>query len=462
MLLRFILTNYRSFRNPTEFNLFPGSFKIHSHRVFHGDVDLLRVGALYGANASGKSNFIRALHHLSLTICTDELETFHTKSNCFKGDKDALNQPVEFEIEFKAGENYYSYGLHLLHDFIASEWLVKLNPKKPEDDETLLERESDKVGNTKLTPGKRYSSNVEMSTLFKLYAEDIIKPNEPFLKIFKERAEKNEFLADFSDAYDWFDKQLVLIRPHWKASSLPILLYKDLGFKSFALNLLKNLDLGISDLKFKTYSLDTFFSVDDEETKDDIISGLQKESDTVFIFQGDQSIALMEEGKPVVKTLMLEHMGQEKTLFDFEDESDGTQRIFDFIPVIYKLLEEELVLVVDEIEQSIHPSLIKGLLSKLLNDHNMKGQVVFTTHESHLLDLKLFRQDEIWFVEKDEKGSSKLYPLSDFKPRHDLDLRKGYLSGRFNAIPFLGNLQDLGWTQPLEKNDNLKHEQKAG
>ena len=80
-----------------------------------------------------------------------------------------------------------------------------------------------------------------------------------------------------------------------------------------------------------------------------------------------------------------------------------------------------------------------------------RGQLIFTTHESNLLDLKLFRQDEVWFMEKDETGSSRAYPLSEFKPRYDLDIRKGYLNGRFGAIPFLGNLKDLNWEYAEEE-----------
>ena len=79
-------------------------------------------------------------------------------------------------------------------------------------------------------------------------------------------------------------------------------------------------------------------------------------------------------------------------------------------------------------------------------NQNTKGQLIFTSHESNLLDLDIFRQDEIWFVEKDNKsGDTKMYSLSEFKPRYDLDIRKGYLKGRFGAIPFLAKLHDLNW-----------------
>jgi hypothetical protein len=109
------------------------------------------------------------------------------------------------------------------------------------------------------------------------------------------------------------------------------------------------------------------------------------------------------------------------------------------------VLSERKVFLIDEIERSIHPLLIKELVRKFSDDHASQGQLIFTTHESNLLDQELFRQDEIWFAEKNSDGETDLYSLSDFKEHKTLDIRKGYLSGRYGSIPFLGNLKDLNW-----------------
>lgn len=98
---------------------------------------------------------------------------------------------------------------------------------------------------------------------------------------------------------------------------------------------------------------------------------------------------------------------------------------------------------IDEIDQSIHPTLLKEFVAQIQDNPNKVGQLIFTTHESNLLDLDLFRQDEIWFAEKNKEGATHLYPLSEYNVRPDLDIRKGYLSGRFGAIPFLGDLRKL-------------------
>ena len=132
-------------------------------------------------------------------------------------------------------------------------------------------------------------------------------------------------------------------------------------------------------------------------------------------------------------------------LFDLDEESDGTVRLLDFVPAFRSVISKQKVFVIDEIERSIHPLLIKELVQKFSLDPNSKGQLIFSTHESNLLDQKIFRQDEIWFAEKNKDGSTDLYSLNDFKEHKTIDIQKGYLNGRYGSIPFLGNLQDLNW-----------------
>jgi AAA15 family ATPase/GTPase len=162
---------------------------------------------------------------------------------------------------------------------------------------------------------------------------------------------------------------------------------------------------------------------------------------------------MIENGRAVVKKPVTYHLGPDgkKVKFEMHEESDGTLRLIDFIPLLYLINHLPVTVIIDEIDQSIHPSLLKAFITKVQNDPDRLGQLIFTTHESNLLDLDLFRQDEIWFAEKGPKCASHFYVLSDYDVRTDLDIRKGYLSGRFGAIPFLGNLKDLKWGDYVEK-----------
>ena len=122
--------------------------------------------------------------------------------------------------------------------------------------------------------------------------------------------------------------------------------------------------------------------------------------------------------------------------------------MFDFVPMVHSVKAEACTYVIDEIDRSLHPTLVRALVQKIVSDKNMKGQLIFTTHDAGLLDGKIFRNDEIWFAEKDrETQSTHLYTLDEFKPRADLDIEKGYLNGRFGAIPFLAKLNELNWEE---------------
>jgi AAA15 family ATPase/GTPase len=120
-------------------------------------------------------------------------------------------------------------------------------------------------------------------------------------------------------------------------------------------------------------------------------------------------------------------------------------RLLDFIPAFKDLINTDKVFIIDEIERSVHPLLIKELVRKYSEDANTRGKLIFTTHESNLLDQDIFRQVEIWFAEKTPSGSTELYSLSDFKEHNTIDILKGYLNGRYGSIPFLGKLIDLNW-----------------
>ncbi len=139
-----------------------------------------------------------------------------------------------------------------------------------------------------------------------------------------------------------------------------------------------------------------------------------------------------------------EHKAGTVVNLDLDEESDGTRRLLNLLPALYHLSTEQAAYFIDEIDRSLHPILVKEFLHFFLRscDTGLR-QLIVTTHESNLLDLDLLRRDEIWFVEKDESASTRLYSLLDFKVRNDLEIRKHYLQGRFGAIPFLGSLEQL-------------------
>lgn len=153
------------------------------------------------------------------------------------------------------------------------------------------------------------------------------------------------------------------------------------------------------------------------------------------------------DGECVLKTMQPVHVdanGVEHAV-PLEVESDGTIRLIDYMPFIYSILNDDKVFLIDEIERSVHPIMIKAVISKISETEVCRGQLVFTTHESCLLDQKILRADEIWFTEKDSEGASHFYPLSDFNIHRTANIELGYLNGRYGGKPFLSNLRDLHW-----------------
>lgn len=273
--------------------------------------------------------------------------------------------------------------------------------------------------------------------------DNLLKNNELLLS-------KSESLKidDITTTRNWIDNKLIVIYPHTKFAGLVQMLTTSEHFKHFANQLLATFDTGIQELGIEEVELDKFLGEDDESFKKELIEDLKELKNVVLPTESGAVIVMQENERFVVKKVISYHkniLGQ-NIHFELSEESDGTQRLLDFIPAFDVILDNDATFIIDEIDHSLHPALLKTLIQKIMADETTKGQLIFTTHESNLLDMDLFRQDEIWFAEKDKKsGGTQLYSLSDFRPRYDLDIRKGYLKGRFGAIPFLANLEDLKW-----------------
>ena len=449
MLIRFVVENFLSFKDETEFNMLTGQFKIHKDHIINLDkeVEVLKIGSLYGANGSGKSNLVKGIDFVKKSVERGEIDK-SSSIPIFRLDKESAKRPTSFEVEFGYDKAFYSYGFGLLKNEIIEEWLVKLNFRNKNKEETIFERKlvDDQI---EIEVNAKYLKTEEDKLLIKVYQNEILKKSQLFIKLISKK------FGEAKKAYDWFNDHLTIIYPHSKAAFLVAKCVNEESFMGFANRILSTFSTGIEKLDIETIPFDIFFGDEDKELKQRLIEDIRSaeagdEEKTLLLTRKRSAVmAVLEDEKPVIKKLISKHKTKsgEAVDFELEEESDGTQRLLDFIPAIEMVMSEEKVVFIDEIDQSIHPSLLKTFLKKLLENKESKGQFIFTTHESNLLDLKLFRQDEIWFVEKDEDGSTHLYPLSDYKPRYDLDVRKGYLKGRFGALPFLGNLKDLSWEE---------------
>lgn len=443
MFIRFIVSNFLSFNEEREFNMLAGSFKTHKHHVYDlGKIEVLKAAAIYGANGAGKSNMIKAIEFLQETIKAGGLHNSVNEKK-FKLNEINKTKPISFEIEFSIEKKIYSYGVSLNQLTVVEEWLYESGINV--DDKLIFERKTGKSGKSSIKISEKYQKTQKQKLLIELMEDNFLKSGELFLGK-SEDLKIKEIIA----VRDEIENNITIIHPGSKFQSLVPALNSSERFKTFANNILETFDTGVSQLGIENIDFEKYFGEDDEILKKEIIQEVENGHNVVVNTNTGGVLIIKEKGKYIVKKVIAKHLNSEgkNITFDLTEESDGTQRLLDFIPAFDGILNTNMCFIIDEIDQSLHPALLKGLIQKIMSDKDTTGQLIFTTHESNLLDLDIFRQDEIWFCEKDKKnGNSQLYSLSDFKPRYDLDIRKGYLKGRFGAIPFLANLEDLNWAK---------------
>lgn len=204
---------------------------------------------------------------------------------------------------------------------------------------------------------------------------------------------------------------------------------------------LTNVGTGVSGFDFIEISPESELP---KKVVDDVVKNLKSGEQKGVLVEGQKTqryiFSKAENGKLVVSKLVLKHKMSdcdEETAFDTDDESDGTNRLMDILPILSISDENSRVFLIDELDRSLHPNLCYQLIQDFLAKSN-ESQLIVTTHESNLLTFDLLRRDEIWFVEKDKQGSTALYSMEEFTPRYDKDVQKGYLLGRFGAIPIIG------------------------
>lgn len=445
MLIRLRLQNLLSFQNEVDLNLIATAERRHSHHIKTAknrrkDLRILRFAALYGANAAGKSNLVRALafaQHL-ITHGTPA----HTKIPVpqFRLNPTQRDQPAQISIEFQSQGKIYEYGFDLDRDCIQEEWLWQ----RTKTTEThLFTRTTDPSGLVTVTYGPFFQSlNPEEQQFFSFIAKGT-RPNQLFLR---ETLDRN--LPHFQPVYHWFQNTLTIINPNSAPLTLELEPHQD--FQAFFNQMLQAADMGIHQISLAEVAWD---SPEGHIARFILEQSPECDRAAAVYIRTDQGHRLTvvqdNDRQKLLKVITLHPDTTGKTLipFDIAEESDGTQRLLDFIPMLQELLlsETEKVFIVDEVGRSLHPQ-----LSRLIADLHLQPaqqhtptQLIITTHETHLLDLDLLRRDEIWFLEKQADGATDLYSLADFPAQTGRSIAKSYLQGRYGGIPFLGKAQLL-------------------
>lgn len=432
-----------------EFNMIPNSKykRLNHHKYIRQDFEILKLSSIYGANAAGKSNLVK-----SIKIVKDIIEKEDIPNNIddikYKFLNETDENSITIALEFYHSGKFFYYAIKIDGKVVLTEELYESGLGRKAD-LLIFERNTDRDGKTTLKFMRDFENDKESQVLKNVIEKNLCKPNKSVMKLLTTL--ENKFLEDVSNAYNWFKDTLEIIRPSSKPRAIAHYMDLDEDFHEYAKNILCSFHVGIKDVSSEKKSYKKFFGNIKSKELNEALNSLEELPESYLKLgsstYGEELVIVKEKDDFMVKRLKLIHEGKngKKAIFRIFNESDGTKRLLDFLPALRGVVNKEKVYIIDEIERSIHPLLIKELVKKFSDDENTNGQLIFSTHESNLLDQNIFRPDEIWFAEKDLNGCTDLYSLSDFKEHSTIDIRKGYLSGRYGSIPFLGNIKELNW-----------------
>jgi len=426
-----------------------GTLKVEHKTSKVKGVSVLKTAVLFGANASGKSNLIKAIDFGKRLVLkgTRPEKSINYQKFRLNSKSNIRDSRIEYEIQHK-GKNY-AYGFSFNNEVIKEEWLYEIGPKKEVKifERNILRKEIFDLDYIL----RKLKRNEEKQ--FLIFTAKGTPNNQLFLTEIRTRKVKENVpnIENLLNVIDWFQNSLKVIFPDDKYNEgLKFELKQDEELHTAFEEFLSYFDTGIDGVcleKVDSENIDIPKSILDQ-IKDDLLNGksdnvrasiLSNRNTTYFIS--------VKENNLVIEKFMTKHKIKNKNdfeKFDTSDESDGTNRIMDFIPLLMDLLKGDNVFVIDEMERSLHPNLIYDLIDLFLSkSKNINSQLILASHESSLLTQKLLRKDEIWFVVKDNYGASQLHSLEEYNIRFDKEIRKDYLLGRFKAIPRIGSRNKL-------------------
>ena len=436
MLIRFRVSNFLSFKEEIEFSMVPGKSRHHPNHIISGgnsrsSIDLLRSTIFYGANASGKSNLVKAIGFAQELIINGAKSLQQIPVTPFKLDPDLWKKPSKFEFEIRTSGKDYLYGFEVTSEKIVSEWLYEL---KLTTKELLFKRGESPEHKTIVEFGKFHKKSKNDDKFLDFVARGT-RINQLFL---------NEIIGReidiFKPVYLWFIDSLTLVFPESRYK----IFEQNVEEKELFSQYLSKFNTGICDIVLKPVLInDDLQRIINNKIINDLSIEQKKDCGIALVRPHGQRLFLSKnnKGEFIGHELAFKHkMGgcENEIVFNLSEESDGSIRLLDLIPILFKNEKKGLVYLIDELDRSLHPNLCYELIELFLKNESENTQLIATTHESNLLDLDLLRRDEIWFIEKDNQGASNIYSLEEFTPRYDKDIQKGYLLGRFGAIPMIG------------------------
>lgn len=421
MLIEFSVTNFRSIRDRQTLSLAASSAKELAARNtfrtgFKNLPSLVHSAAIYGPNAAGKTNLLRAALVMQQTVTASAAagqvgQTLNVQP--FALSRETRSVPSEFEIHFIHEKVRYQYGFSATSTRVFKEWLVAYPSGRPQ----LWFKRSYNAKSKK----SLWEFGPKLRGTHKVW-RDATRPNALFLST---AVQLNNM--QLKPVFDWFQNRMTVVVPGVEFNRfLTFDLFSKATGKSMVMQFLEAADLGISDIQVKREP----FNINVQGTPQLLPQG------HVFVTAPGTLEAFS------ARVFHKANDSKELVDFDLGEESNGTQKIFQQIGALLRVLSVGAVVFIDEMESSLHPKLVRFLIELFQSPETNRrnAQLVFSTHDTSVLNNELLRRDQIWFVEKAKLQSSQLYSMADFSRRKDEPFEKNYLKGRYGALPILGEL----------------------
>ncbi len=435
MLVNYKVKNFLSYYKERNFSMIAGKAKSHtSHLYMSEKLSLLKGGLIYGANAAGKSNLVKSIAFAKKCIL-DGISKANTIEKHYKLNKNSSNEASQFEFEILIDDIVYAYGFSLMlkTKTVMEEWLYKVGEK---EDKLIFSREKGKEIVQDINVNKEDNIKLEV------YIDDL-EDNKLLLEVLgNKKWDSQEY--SFLKVLDWFENNLTIIFPY--TDNLVTEYFEETNnLKKYT----QAFDIGIEDIKFKPRDFKEIPLPKELKDKisNDISSVVSEENEKAKVMMrlGDMFLSLyLKDNTLKAKEIVFEHEGNKKAVFKFSEESDGTKRLLELIPLLEKVKCKNQTIFIDELERSLHPNLVTEFLNILYtNMEKSNSQFIIATHESRLLDLNRMRRDEIWFTKRNIDEGSEIYSLEEYKTRFDTKIDKAYLLGRYGGVPEINKLIDL-------------------
>ncbi len=414
MLLHFKVENFKSFGDEQCLSMIPGPVRNHSEHIIESDGrKALSLAMVFGANSSGKSSLIDAMG-MSWSFIIDKYWIQKTLYNRRLGEN--VNKPTGFEYMFTCNGHTYSYGFEILlsNGHIVQEWLVHIQNEKS----TFIFHRQNKGATSEILESDPLTQNIFNVCCLELESN----PRELLLRrLSRFPAESGSPLCHAIRAMKWFQNKLRVFPIDGEIPDNRIGRRDELAER-----MLPAFGTGISGIEFERV-----------ENSPKLPSVLMRDLENGYIVRVSESngyFRMSQRGEEIVTERLMSRHGDVR--FDFNEESDGTRRLYELIPVFDDSEPDDITYVIDELHRSLHPQLTRKFIREFLTiSKKAKRQLIMTTHESRLLDLNLVRRDEIWFVERKQDSDSELYSLEHFTERGDRRVDRMYLDGRYGAVP---------------------------